>query len=245
MPNLELVYNIVRDLISGDAWPAAEKTATLDRGNAKTLQIWLKNGDDGRELAADETLRLILNPADRPDLDPPALSVDYTVADLVEGSTYKYLQTVSLINDVLNGLLFIDGDPANDLPEILLIGNVVLLDNTDAEIASSQPFSVLIKNQWGRAGAGTPNNLPSPLVGWLRNPGYWTALTGGGATALDGIVTAADAVPTGSVVATALGGVLRYWQLQATTAAENASGGIVRPDDYNGATNARAWVQIQ
>jgi hypothetical protein len=80
------------------------------------------------------------------------------------------------------------------------------------------------------------------------NPGYWTALTGGAATALDGIATASGATSTSHVIITAIGGVLRHWQLQVDPApgvtAENAAGGIVLPDDYNAATNARIWVEI-
>lgn len=73
-----------------------------------------------------------------------------------------------------------------------------------------------------------------------------TARTGGGATALDGLATASDAIATGVSVRTRSGtsGAREEWILTAGTDAENAAAGIVRPDDYNASTNARVWKQI-
>jgi|SRR5215217_152468 len=77
-----------------------------------------------------------------------------------------------------------------------------------------------------------------------------TATTGGTPNALDGIVTAGGAIPTNfcvRVLSGSLGGgdlSSTNWVLVAGTNAEDPSGGIVRPDDYNGVTNARVWVSI-
>lgn len=71
-----------------------------------------------------------------------------------------------------------------------------------------------------------------------------TSLTGGGATALDGLVTASERIPTGAVVLLSYGRVGQLWQLVLGTDAENTSGGVVRPDDYHASTNARIWVQL-
>lgn len=68
-----------------------------------------------------------------------------------------------------------------------------------------------------------------------------TGYTGGGATKLDGVVTAGK---TYNVVAFPVtGDGLRFYQLVAGTDAE-ASPGIIRPDDYNGATNAKVWKSL-
>lgn len=77
----------------------------------------------------------------------------------------------------------------------------------------------------------------------------FTALTGGGANALDGLVTAGGATPTNSVRETLTGSVgggdlaIKRWVFVAGTNAEDGVS-YVRPDDYNGATNARIWVSI-
>ena len=73
-----------------------------------------------------------------------------------------------------------------------------------------------------------------------------TARTGGGATALDGIATAAGAWTTGNSIRTRSGalGAREEWILETGVDAEDADAGIVRPDDYNAGTNARVWKQI-
>jgi hypothetical protein len=69
-----------------------------------------------------------------------------------------------------------------------------------------------------------------------------TGVTGGGASKLDGIVTVGVAAGKAQLVRTSAGNMSLYL-LEASTSAE-APPGIVRPDDYNGATNAKVWRQI-
>lgn len=65
-----------------------------------------------------------------------------------------------------------------------------------------------------------------------------TGYTGGGATKIDGIATVSQAVPlTAFATITSL---IHFYQLRAGTDAE-ASPTIIRPDDYNGVTNAKVW----
>lgn len=69
-----------------------------------------------------------------------------------------------------------------------------------------------------------------------------TSLTGGGATSLDGIVTAGVAVRELAMIYVA--SQLQYWLLLAGTAATDEAEGIVRPLDYNASTNAKNWIQV-
>lgn len=71
-----------------------------------------------------------------------------------------------------------------------------------------------------------------------------TGYTGGGATKLDGVTTAGVSVPAlytfkSSVSPTGE----RFYILRAGTDAES-SPSIIRPDDYNGATNAKVWESV-
>lgn len=75
---------------------------------------------------------------------------------------------------------------------------------------------------------------------FVQNRFAITGLTGGGGTNLDGIVTAAGAVDTGTMVAIVLSNVVSLYQLQNSTQAE-ASPTWIRPDDYNNPANARVW----
>lgn len=78
---------------------------------------------------------------------------------------------------------------------------------------------------------------------------YWqnrfsiTALTGGTATDLDGIVTAASAVQTGVGIGIVISGVVYWYRLINSTAAEN-SPFYIRPNDYNNPANTRVWQLV-
>lgn len=77
----------------------------------------------------------------------------------------------------------------------------------------------------------------------------YTTLTGGTPNALDSAITAGGVTPTGSVRYVQTGSVaggdlaIQIWILQAGTNAEDGVS-YVRPDDYNGATNAKVWVRV-
>jgi hypothetical protein len=78
---------------------------------------------------------------------------------------------------------------------------------------------------------------------------WWRAQCGcglhlGARRDLDAIVTIGidlATYPTLYMVKTGTSGALQAWQLMAGTDAEDAPGGIVRPDDYNASTNAKVW----
>lgn len=78
----------------------------------------------------------------------------------------------------------------------------------------------------------------------------YTSLTGGTATDLDSLVTVDVDVGLTVFVSVSVGGSIRgvHFRLVAGTDAENtdpdAGPLVVRPDDYNGATNAKVWVEI-
>lgn len=66
-----------------------------------------------------------------------------------------------------------------------------------------------------------------------------TTLTGGGATALDGIPTVGLTTPR-MVMLVLPGGPLSVYVLESGTAAES-SPATIRPDDYHASTNAKVW----
>lgn len=77
----------------------------------------------------------------------------------------------------------------------------------------------------------------------VQNRWELTSLTGGTAASLDGIptkITAGLVIPTNSLCAVVIGGELSHYQLVSGTDAES-SPNVIRPDDYNGSTNARVW----
>jgi len=106
-------------------------------------------------------------------------------------------------------------------------------------IASETALLISDGTNWRVAQLSTPQ-AATPAV---ANYSTLTGLTGGGATNLDGVVTAGGAVATGQIAAITrvVGGGIstRFWQLVDGTDAESTH--VVRPDDYNASTNPRVW----
>lgn len=71
-----------------------------------------------------------------------------------------------------------------------------------------------------------------------------TGLTGGGATNLDGVVTAGNALRAGVTFDLAIGGTASRYVLTAGTTAESEPD-VIRPDDYHASTNAKFWQLIE
>ena len=70
-----------------------------------------------------------------------------------------------------------------------------------------------------------------------------TGHTGGGATKLDGLATTGLAL--GTVVLLCISDVIQIWRLEVGTEGdtEDAAAGLVKPDDFDAATNAKVWIQ--
>lgn len=94
----------------------------------------------------------------------------------------------------------------------------------------------------------TAATQPTPPVttynaGFMRVETGITGLTGGGATNLDGLVTANGTYPVGIVVFIVVSGVPQMWQLTSGTQATDVANGILRPADYATTTNEKVWLQ--
>jgi hypothetical protein len=106
----------------------------------------------------------------------------------------------------------------------------------------------LIRNEGINQESVIPVPLPSYLtaaqarLAFVQNQYAVTGLTGGG-TNLDGVATGTTANPTvatNSFVAIVVSSVAYLYQLVSGTDAES-SPDVIRPDDYDGSTNARVW----
>ncbi len=102
----------------------------------------------------------------------------------------------------------------------------------------SQVVTLTVHNSVWRDDAPSPEVPPN-----ARAPRWYpdvVGLTGGGLTKLDGIPTVAMEV--GALAVLVIEDVLSSWVLMAGTEAEDVENGKVRPDDYNGGTNAKYWL---
>jgi hypothetical protein len=129
------------------------------------------------------------------------------------------------------------------LTAVLISGAVVTLLAGECECAedgynSAGSAAVLDDTAWTKA----ESDARYPMVG-MRCADWRptiTALTGGGASALDGIATAA--LSPGYLVALRIGGIPHWYVLEAGTAAE-ASPATIRPDDFALSTNEKIWTR--
>ncbi len=87
----------------------------------------------------------------------------------------------------------------------------------------------------------TDEELPDPMERAARWYPAITGLTGGGATNLDGILTAGR---SHTLVHLYVATELQDWLLFTGTDAEDGTG-IIRPDDYHATTNAQVWKRLR
>lgn len=167
------------------------------------------------------------------DWDKPAALTDNVAGDLTDDPGGFYIATLDLSGDDLAALL-----PAGTAQ---VFCHLEIETITDGVAQSSQSCPVVILSDVIRPGDGavaiTSQPSPSPLL-YFKNI---TALTGGGATALDGISTVGK---TALLVTLYVADELQTWRLFAGTTAEDSAAGIVRPDDYNASTNAQIWKRL-
>ena len=84
--------------------------------------------------------------------------------------------------------------------------------------------------------------LQTPSVNILRVEPSITGLTGGGATNLDGIVTASGNYAVGICIFLVISGIPAIYQLISGSNAES-SPSVIRPNDFDEMTNAKVWIQ--
>lgn len=141
------------------------------------------------------------------------------------------------------GLLdLLDGAPsAHSTLELQLVDD-------DGNIRTIAQTACLIRNEAIDEESTIPAPFPAyptvaqTMLDLVQNRYAVTALTGGG-TALDGIVTGASANPTvqtNSLVAIDISGAVSLYRLEAGSDSES-SPAVIRPDDFDGTTNARVW----
>jgi hypothetical protein len=240
-------------------WTPGSGVVASTRTGTQAPGLWIKReegveavvkvlDEDGNLVLLEDSLKPVLTgkPQNARDFDPLwLLSGDDWTVD-TEEKTYTAVLHASA--EAIDEFLKKNGDPDDDV----ILGNAVLelyyTPTDDQGNVTSGDVLVELRNNAGRSDDGTPTAVADPVTWLLRNgmlnPGYWTALTGGGATSLDGVVTV-GVIATGHVITTAIMGDVAEWQLQAGTDAENAAAGVVRPDDYHASTNARVWKRVR
>lgn len=166
---------------------------------------------------------------------------DISWTEVEDDGIYHYVFEPNFNTTQLNALLGIGA--GDDKASVTLMGEIEWISS--GSISSSATFSAVVQNDVIRGDEGVPTDgdpeYPNPelIVTYLHTI---TALTGGTATDLDGLVTATGDFDNRAVLVR-ISGAGRMYVLVAGTDAE-AAPGIIRPDDYATTTNEKVWKQI-
>ena len=144
----------------------------------------------------------------------------------------------------INSLLGHDNDDTNDIPAAATMAQIDWRPDINTPPSKSQSFTINFQSAVNN-GDETPTDPEIPFAAlFIQNRFDLDGFTGGTPTDLDSIATASLALGTTIEMVAAAEGVVSQWRLTAGTDAENAAGGIVRPDDYASATNEKVWMRI-
>jgi hypothetical protein len=189
-------------------------------------------------LPSGAALKISLKEKGAPDADSLG-SVILTEDDVNADLANRYEGTLNLVNDAVNDLLKLNGDPSDDVSRITCVLEVAYrASDLSPWIKSLTKHDVMLIPAYGQDDDAAPIDQHYPAPPFLRSV---IGLTGGGATKLDGIATVGLRVPfLASIV---ISDVLQHWLLRAGTDAEDGVG-IIRPDDYDASTNAKVWILV-
>lgn len=144
----------------------------------------------------------------------------------------------------INSLLRHDNEDTNDSPAVATMAQIDWRPDINTPPSKSQSFTINFQSAVNN-GDETPSAPEIPFAAhFIQNRFELTGFTDGTPSDLDSIITADLALGTTIELVAAAEGVASQWRLAAGTDAENAAGGIVRPDDYAPATNEKVWTRI-
>lgn len=239
------------DVLSGDEVTNVIQTDG-PHGLSVGKRIWFPSLTGGLELTAAEATKYFVQSAPTADTFTVAATsggpaIDFTTA-ITAGSVRLDPADVSPVNLAIEiGWRYDSGDPWHPSEnEIALELRNNYLRDTDGEPDSAAEAAALL---WLKEHAPVfyeahVLSQASKVQLQENTKLLFTALTGGGAGALDSIVTADGAVTAPSLFEVVIDGDGEYqkWLLRAGTDAEDGVS-IVRPDDYHGTTNAFVFAR--
>lgn len=209
------------------AAPLPLPSLAFTRGDTTTLEVQFVSGATVVDPAAD-TLFFCLKASGIFAGDALFLTTDFAKT----GTGTSALWTATLVLDV-DALTTAVGT----LPQLLASAELGVISG--GRITTVRPIRCIVDNDVYKG--EEPVTEPYPARGVISFYPTITGLTGGTAADLDGQPTVN--VVVGRTIQFVVGGLLGTFQLQAGTTAENGTS-VIRPDDYNEATNAKIWVRL-
>jgi len=255
---MRIYVDVVTLLPTAEVWDRAQVIApSAKRGDGDPLELQFHRSGVPERLPVGTVITFILKTQGRFDQNPALVELQLGDANRPATDTDFYTGEPDYNTGPLNTAFASgDADDTNDLPIVLADGEVSwLLSAAGSKPKSTQRFTVTVTNDVKKGNEGLPTDpAPTYLTAAESDARYAalgttaphvrleiTTLTGGGATALDGIASVGVSVPR--VYLVILGGSAKMYLLHAGNAAE-AAPGIIRPDDHAPSTNEKILTQI-
>ena len=229
-------------LIEGAGFRTPVTSLRFKRGDAARLEVsFLHGGTTPVTIGNPATLeiRFGVKPRNRFEANYLVFSNDWTMPEPGASNPF-YICSPSFNTVELNSVLNVGSAAAAELPEITLMGEISWREGT-GEPTSTRTFLVVVENDVNRGNEPVPTPVNqgqggsgSPLI----DPAI-SSLSGANSLAAKATV----ALPVNSVLGIVVNDLLAFYQLR-SGGEETLLPGIVRPDDWNSASNAKVWFQI-
>lgn len=228
-----------RKIIEAFDVPNPVTTFTLKRGLQEGVEIVFVRDGIPETHPGGTVIRLTLKEVGKYDQDPAI----YQLTSFSGPTDSVYSGTLSTNTDPGNALFNSpDGDDSNDVPSVTLMMAVSWKRPAQSLPRETDQVSCVVWNKIDNGDEVPPTTVLAYLGEPVRALPSVIDYLGGGTTKLDGLETVHAAVPVFYCFNHSTDG-MRWYVLRAGTDAED-SPGIIRPDDYDGSTNAKVWESI-
>ena len=232
-------------LIEGAGFRNPVTSLRFKRGDAARLEVsFLLGGTTPVTIGNPDSLeiRFGVKPRNRYEAGYLVFSNDWTMPE-PGASSPLYICSPSFNTAELNSVLNVGSAAATELPEITLMGEISWREGSGAP-TSTRTFLVVVENDVNRGN----EPVPAPInTGGGSSGGSGSSILDLDITALTGTSSLAAkptvALPANSVLGIVVDGLLSFYQLRSGSD-DTTPPGIVRPDDWDSATNAKVWFQI-
>lgn len=171
-------------------------------------------------------------------------SASFTVTEAEDGTLFRVTTATDAIEATLPDPAAVGAGWSCALLKTDSAAGTVLTDPATETVTAQDELMVLISDGSGWVVLMRIARQAPAASSGVINLGSLTGLTGGGATNLDGLVTADGRYPLNTVVMLSYNLTSQLWKLVSSTSLEDVPNGIVRPDDYTITTNEKCWKQI-
>jgi hypothetical protein len=171
-------------------------------------------------------------------------TADFAIAEAEDGTLFRVTTGVSAIVATLPDAATVGAGWSCALLKADSASGTIVTDPATETMTAEDELMILLSDGSGWIVLQRLARQAASVSAAVINLPAITGLTGGGATNLDGLVTADGRYPLNTVVALSYDLLLQHWKLVSSSSITDAPNGIVRPTDYATTTNELCWKKI-